>query len=379
MAHALRPAVLLDLGGVGVVVRHEEVVPDRLDAGRAQHAERRRRVDHAVQPSAHALAVRVAQHDLAALDEVPVLRMSQAAGQDPRLFGAQRAQDRRQQHGASERVGIPHPLREDVRTAAADRLGAALEAHVRGVGLRQDRQVLERTPLAHDRLEAPADDVRAGVPRRCEDAAVRAHEHALSGRWTDSWRRALPRPSAAPLLPVTTGSAPCGMKRSALPGHLGERGRRFEALAVRPAQPLETLERERRTEVVQVPEWPAEERREAEPEDRPHVAVAWRAKDTVLQAGDRFVEEREDQPVLDLPRLEAPAAASRRAAERRRSRPRASCHSRRCRSPSRSCGPGARRRAPAPSRAAAPSARRSGGASPCPLSRPRRSRPRPAA
>ena len=57
--HALGPAVLLDLGRVGVVVGHEEVLAHGLHAGRRQHPERRRGVDHAVETALQPVAVRV--------------------------------------------------------------------------------------------------------------------------------------------------------------------------------------------------------------------------------------------------------------------------------------------------------------------------------
>ena len=94
--HALGPAVLLDLVRVGVVVGHEEVLLHRLARpGVRDMPERRRGVDHAVQAARQPLLVGVEQRDAAARDQVAVLRMAEAAGEDADLLGAQLAQDRR--------------------------------------------------------------------------------------------------------------------------------------------------------------------------------------------------------------------------------------------------------------------------------------------
>ena len=66
------------------------------------------------------------------------------------------------ENGAAERVGVSHPLGEDVGPAAADGLGAALQAHVGALGRGQDAEVLHRAALAEDALETPAHDVRPG-------------------------------------------------------------------------------------------------------------------------------------------------------------------------------------------------------------------------
>src|SRR5438477_9031200 len=89
--------------------------------------------------------------------------------------------------------------------------------------------------------------------------------------------------------------------------HVREQARRLEALAVARAQPLQDLDREAGAEVVEVAERAAQEGREAQAEDGPHVAVARRAEDTLLEAQHGLVQEREDQPLLDLARLERPA------------------------------------------------------------------------
>ena len=281
---ALGAAVLLHLGRIRVVVGHEEVVAHRLDFGRRQHPERRRAVDHAVQPALQAVTVRVLQRDAAALDQLAVLRMPQAAGEDPHLLGAELAQDRRQQHGAAERVRVPHPLREDVGAAPADRLGAALQAAVRRVGLRQHRQDLERAALAQQPGETAPNDRGPRGARRQQHVSVALHPRCFPSR-------------------VSVAS---GMERPALPGQVDEQGRGLEA------QPLHRLEREARTEAVEVPERPAQERRKSEAEDGPHVPVPRRAQDAFLQAANHLVQEREHQPLLGLVRVDrAPRGAVR--------------------------------------------------------------------
>src|SRR6185436_12428062 len=91
-----------------------------------------------------------------------------------------------------------------------------------------------------------------------------------------------------------------------IPCHLHQQPRGLEAVPVSGAQPLQDLGREPRAEPVEVTERPAEERGEAQAEDRSHVAVAGRAQYSLLEAEYRLVQEGEDQPVLDLARLERP-------------------------------------------------------------------------
>ena len=111
----------------------------------------------------------------AALDELPVLGMAEAAREEAHLVGAEVLEDGLQHHRAAERVRIGHPLGEDVGAAAADGLGAALQAHVGAVGLGQDGQDLSRSPLAEDRPEARDHDRGAGQPGRAlQDVPVLA-------------------------------------------------------------------------------------------------------------------------------------------------------------------------------------------------------------
>jgi hypothetical protein len=70
---------------------------------------------------------------------------------------------------------------------------------------------------------------------------------------------------------------------------------RLEARAMARAELLERLDREARAELVEIAERPAQERREAQAEDRAHVAVARRAQDPLLQAEGALVQEREQQ------------------------------------------------------------------------------------
>src|SRR5207249_739227 len=105
---------------------------------------------------------------------------------------------------------------------------------------------------------------------------------------------------------------PLVMERGAAPGVVHEDLRRTEALAVMRGQPLQHLRREARAELVEIAERPAAERREAETEDRADVAVAGRAQYAFLQTPGRLVEEREDEPVLDVAHVERASRGSRR-------------------------------------------------------------------
>ncbi len=75
-----------------------------------------------------------------------------------------------QQDGAAQRVGVAHPLGEDVGAAAADGLGAALQAHVGGVGLGEDGQVLLGASLAQERPKRPTTTWALGQTRGLEHA-----------------------------------------------------------------------------------------------------------------------------------------------------------------------------------------------------------------
>src|SRR5262249_5539312 len=74
------------------------------------------------------------------------------------------------------------------------------------------------------------------------------------------------------------------MKALAVAGHVREHRGRPEALAVPRRELLEDLDREARAQVVEVPERTAQERREAEAEDRTPVPVPRRAQAPLLQA-----------------------------------------------------------------------------------------------
>ena len=67
------------------------------------------------------------------------------------------------------------------------------------------------------------------------------------------------------------------VERLALPGTLDEEGRGSEAIAVLRAQPLQDFHREARAQVVEIPEGPAQEGREAQTEDGADVSIAGRA------------------------------------------------------------------------------------------------------
>src|SRR6266571_736700 len=114
------------------------------------------------------------------------------------------------------------------------------------------------------------------------------------------------------ILPFFSVTGACGspfpwpVERPAFPRQVLEDLRRTEAIPVPGGQLLEHLDREARAQVVEVTEGPAQERREAQAVDRPHVAVPRRAQDALLQAERGLVEEREDQAVLDVARLEGP-------------------------------------------------------------------------
>ena len=83
--------------------------------------------------------------------------------------GAEVAQDVLEEHRAAQRVGVPRPLREDVRAAAADGGRPSAQAGVRAVGLLEQRQVRAREPLAEDGPELVDHRVRAGPPGRGEE------------------------------------------------------------------------------------------------------------------------------------------------------------------------------------------------------------------
>ena len=59
-------------------------------------------------------------------DQVAVLGMAEAAGEDADLRGTQVQEDGAQQDRAAERVGIAHPLGEDVGAPATDGLALRL-------------------------------------------------------------------------------------------------------------------------------------------------------------------------------------------------------------------------------------------------------------
>ena len=169
-AHALGAAVRLDLLGVGVVVGHEEVLAHGVHLRRVRHAQRGRGVHHAVQAAREAVAVGIAQDDAALLHEVAVLGMTQAAGQDPHVGGPEVAEDALEQDRAPQGVGVPRPLGEDVRAAAADGRGPAPQSRVGGVGLAEQGQVRGRETLAEDGRELRRH-------RRRARSLGRAHEH----------------------------------------------------------------------------------------------------------------------------------------------------------------------------------------------------------
>ena len=175
---------------------------------RVRHPEGRRGVDHAVEPAGQAALVGVEELDAAAGHQVPVLRVAEAAREDAHLPRPQLLQHRAQQDGAAQRVGIAHPLGEDVGAAAADGLGAALQAHVGGVGLGQDGQVLLRAPLAQDGAEAGHHHVGAGQTRGLQHAGRGGHPRGRAVRLpVAAIHRALLR-----LVPVSAS----GMKAAAL-------------------------------------------------------------------------------------------------------------------------------------------------------------------
>src|SRR5207247_6199335 len=162
-----------------------------------------------------------------------------------------------------------------------DRLRAAAQAHVGGVGLGEQGQALLAAALPEQGAEALQYHVRARHPARLvQDLAV-----LLGHRRRGS---AFPWPVEGPAFPRQVLEDPRGTEAVAVPG----------------GQLLEHLDREARAQVVEVAEGPAQEGWEAQAVDRPHVAVPRRAQDALLQAERGLVEEREDQAVLDVARLE---------------------------------------------------------------------------
>ena len=268
--HALRPAVLLDLVRVGVVVGHEEVLLHRLHAARVRHARAAARCPPCSEPARQAarcsgraasMPQRATRLRFCGWPRLPVRMRTSLAPSSRRIAS--------QQHRAAQRVGVAHPLREDVGAAAADRLGAALQARCRRRGPGASiGQVLRRERLPRMRPKRGHHHVGAG------HAAPAARATARSRR---SRRCALHAPARR------AGSA-SGMEAPPSLRHVHEQPAGAKRSPCCAAQPLQHLHREARAEVVEVAEGPAQERREAQAEDGAHVAVARRAQDALLQA-----------------------------------------------------------------------------------------------
>ena len=177
---ALRAARLLHLVGIGVVIGDEEIIADGLDGRGIRHAQRRRRVDRTVQSAGDPLVVGMAQDDSAFLDQVPVLRMPQASGEDADVGGAELAEDRLQQHRAPLRVRIAGPLGEDIGALAADGGGRLAQGRVCAGGLPQQAQVVPGESLAQDLAEALHDGGLGRDLRPLEDLG-RLHAGTGSG------------------------------------------------------------------------------------------------------------------------------------------------------------------------------------------------------
>ena len=159
-----------------------------------------------------------------------------------------------QQDRAAQRVRVPHPLREDVGAAAADGLRRPRAGQVGGVRLRQQRQVVPREALAERAGRSAASPPPAGPGSRRRRAS------------SDVPLRFKPW---SPPSPAAFGRAWLSGTRPQRPSAMSwSRGAGAEALAVLRRQPLQHLDREARAEVVEVAEGPAQERREAEAEDR---------------------------------------------------------------------------------------------------------------
>src|SRR6185295_7483668 len=99
--------------------------------------------------------------------------------------------------------------------------------------------------------------------------------------------------------------------------HLEQPPRRLEALAVPPGVPFEQLDDRPRTPAVGAAERTAAKRREAEAEDRPHVAVVRTVEDPLLETAHRLVDHLEDAALGDLGRLDLRRAEAEQLIDRR--------------------------------------------------------------
>ena len=166
--HTAFPAAGFHLADLGVMVGHEQVVALGFSLEGIRHAEWRCGVDHAVQAAPDAVGVGVVQLDVAPADQRTVLWMAEAAREDPDFRGAEGLEDRLQQDGTAERIGVADPLGEDVRTATADARCGAFERSEGGGHPAQDTEIVEYEALAKQTHE-PGLDRRLTRRARCAD------------------------------------------------------------------------------------------------------------------------------------------------------------------------------------------------------------------
>ena len=200
-----------------MMVGHEEVLADGIHGGRVRHAQGGRGVDHAVEAARQPVAVGIAQGDPAFLDQAPVLRMAEAAREDAHLGGAQVAQDALEDDRAAERVGVAHPLREDVGPAATDGGAEAAQPGEGAQGQGQDGQVRAGEALPQDGTEARDHRRRARRPARAHGD----RPDALHGRAASSAPKS-PARTTSPCIRTRGRDRPT--KRSASRAWRGEAG-----------------------------------------------------------------------------------------------------------------------------------------------------------